>query len=71
MISWIKLIPVLINNLMDLIKGFLKISKTIQRKDPEQIVVDNAEVIEQVKNADTKEKKRAAARAVAKRINKL
>lgn len=71
MIAWIKLIPVLINNLMDLIKGFLKISKTIQRKDPEQIVVDNAEVIEQVKNADTKEKKRAAARAVAKRINKL
>ena len=71
MIAWIKLIPILINNLMNLIKGFLKISKTIQRKDPEQIVVDNAEVIEQVKNADTKEKKRAAARAVAKRINKL
>ena len=71
MIAWIKLIPILINNLMNLIKGILKISKTIQRKDPEQIVVDNAEVIEQVKNADTKEKKRAAARAVAKRINKL
>lgn len=69
--TWLKVLPELLLNLISAIKQLFKLSKTVQRKDPEQLVADNQEAIEQVKNAKTKEEKRAAARAVAKRINKL
>jgi len=67
----LKVLPELLLSLISAIKQLFKLSKTVQRKDPEQLVADNQEAIEQVKNAKTKEEKRAAARAVAKRINKL
>lgn len=69
--TWLKVLPELLLGLIAAIKQLFKLSKTVQRKDPEQLVADNQEAIEQVKNAKTKEEKRAAARAVAKRINKL
>ena len=69
--TWLKVLPELLLNLISAIKQLFKLSKTVQRKDPEQLVADNQEAIAQVKNAKTKEEKRAAARAVAKRINKL
>jgi hypothetical protein len=69
--TWLKVLPELLLSLISAIKQLFKLSKTVQRKDPEQLVADNQEAIEQVKNAKTKEEKRAAARAVAKRINKL
>jgi hypothetical protein len=69
--TWLKVLPELLLGLISAIKQLFKLSKTVQRKDPEQLVADNQEAIEQVKNAKTKEEKRAAARAVAKRINKL
>lgn len=69
--TWLKVLPELLLSLISAIKQLFKLSKTVQRKDPEQLVADNQEAIAQVKNAKTKEEKRAAARAVAKRINKL
>ena len=69
--TWLKVLPELLLGLISAIKQLFKLSKTVQRKDSEQLVADNQEAIEQVKNAKTKEEKRAAARAVAKRINKL
>lgn len=69
--TWLKVLPELLLSLISAIKQLFKLSKTVQRKDPEQLVADNQEAIQQVKNAKTKEEKRAAARAVAKRINKL
>jgi hypothetical protein len=69
--TWLKVLPELLLGLISAIKQLFKLSKTVQRKDPEQLVADNQEAIAQVKNAKTKEEKRAAARAVAKRINKL
>lgn len=69
--TWLKVLPELLLGLISAIKQLFKLSKTVQRKDPEQLVADNQEAIKQVKNAKTKEEKRAAARAVAKRINKL
>lgn len=69
--TWLKVLPELLLGLISAIKQLFKLSKTVQRKDPEQLVADNQEAIQQVKNAKTKEEKRAAARAVAKRINKL
>jgi hypothetical protein len=69
--TWLKVLPELLLGLISAIKQLFKLSKTVQRKDPEQLVADNQEAIAQVKNAKTKEEKRAAARAVGKRINKL
>lgn len=71
MIAWIKAIPVLLLGLVEAVKAIFKISKTIQRKDPEQIVVDNAEVIKEVKEAKNQDERKKAARKIANRINKL